>query len=75
MKFSKFEHVQIEHVQIEHVQVEHVQIEHVQTEHVQLEHVQPEHVQKSGTIEVCFLMVEKASFGVCYDCYTLAVFG
>ena len=26
-------------------------------------------------MEVCFLMVEKAPFGVCYDCYTSAVFG
>ena len=26
-------------------------------------------------MEVCFLMVEKAPFGVCYDCYTWAVRG
>ena len=26
-------------------------------------------------MEVCFLMVEKALFGVCYDRYTSAVFG
>ena len=25
-------------------------------------------------MEACFLMVEKAPFGVCYDCYTSVVF-
>ena len=27
------------------------------------------------SMEVCFFMVEKAPFGICYVCYTSAVFG